>query len=166
MMQMDNPAVAPVLEAAPLETAAYCAARRGSAQWRVFLKALAMTFDETVETADAHAFLREVGAAMARSLPLPRVATLEALEDAMNARWDALDWGWVRLREADGAVAIVHGASPTRFAEDAEGHWTRAAVPVLEGVYGYWFQAQQGPSHLQVKLVAEPTEPLVLRYGR
>lgn len=163
---MENPALARLIDAAPGETLAYCAARRVSGQWRAFVAALATTFYETVEAEDAHAFLREVGAAMARSLPLPKVATLEALEAAMNARWAELDWGWTRLREGEGDVLIVHGAGPTGFAEAADSPWARAAVPVLEGLYGHWFQAQQGPAHLQVTLAGERAEPLVLRYRR
>lgn len=155
-----------LIETAPVLSLAYHAARQVSAQWRAFAAALAGTFYDNVEADDADAFLRDVGGAMARALPLPKVETLEALETAMNARWAEIDWGWVRLREGQGDVRIIHGASPSAFAEDTAGNWARAAVPVLQGVYRQWFEAQDGPAHLDVSLIGERAEPLVLRYGR
>lgn len=155
-----------LIEGAPTQSLAYFADRQVSGQWRAFVTALASTFYTNVDPDDADTFLREVGVAMARSLPLPKVATLEELEAAMNARWSDLDWGWVRLREGAGDVEILHGARPAQITGDLSGDWTRASAPVLEGIYSEWFLSQEGPDHLTVTVTGERAEPLTLRYGR
>ena len=114
-------------------------------QWPPLVVALAQELADAGVPDAARAFLRHVGRRMAEAAPLPPVETLEALQDAINAVWRALDWGWVRLLVRKDGILIVHGAWPELTAPPGGEAWPAAAAAILEGVYAAWFEAQGSP---------------------
>jgi hypothetical protein len=117
--------------------------RRGTArQWSPLVIALAQEVATGGMPGAAHAFLRQLGRRMARSTPLPHVETLEAMQDAINAVWAEIDWGWVRLLVREDGIRIIHGAWPELSAPDDGETWPGVAAAILEGIYAAWFEAQ------------------------
>ena len=87
---------------------------------------------------------------------MARCNTLGELEDAFNARWESIGWGFGRLEEGGQALSITHDCSPlaVAFGADAAG-WTSG---FLEGAYQAWFQAQGSPAGLRVQAMASNQE--------
>lgn len=79
----------------------YYARQQCSRQWVHFMAAMFSEFEERVTSAEANQFLEALGAKMARLLPLRRCESLQELEEDINSVLEGIDWGWMRLREAD-----------------------------------------------------------------
>ena len=86
---------------------------------------------------------------MARLLPLRRCESLEELEEDINSVLEGIDWGWMRLREADAFIEITHGAYPLVPQDENRRSWM---VPILEGLYGGWLGEQGGDQSLLARL--------------
>ncbi|MCU4117535.1 cellulose biosynthesis protein BcsD [Variovorax sp. N23] len=127
-----------------------------SAQWLAFNRSLAIELSAGLPPEENRRLFARIGARVAQQLPLARCDTLEALEGAFNARWEAIGWGFARLEEGAETLSITHACSPlgVAFGADAAG-WTRG---FLEGAYQTWFQAQGSPVGLRVQAVADDEE--------
>jgi len=150
------------------------ARRHCSPQWRAFLPLLFTELYRNASQADADAFLRHLGGQLAGELPLEEQATLEALERAINRRWDEIDWGYVRLGSDATGIVIHHAACPTPAGPTPESDASsrRAMAALLEGCYGQWLQGQGGATSVPIHTLpaaAAPAEDLPgcvsLRYG-
>jgi hypothetical protein len=90
----------------------YYARQQCSRQWVHFMAAMFAEFEGRAAAAEADQFLVALGAKMARLLPLRRCDSLEELQEDVNSVLEGIDWGWMRLREADSFIEITHGAYP------------------------------------------------------
>ena len=113
-------------------------------QWRQFVRALAEEIDSLAGSSDRDDVLRGVGSRMARLVPLPAVATLEALEVEVNDALVELGWGHARLELDEPArmLRVIHTRLPrVGSLAGPQGPWLSA---VLEGLYETWFAQQPG----------------------
>jgi hypothetical protein len=136
--------------------------------WRGFLRALADEIDAQRGEAARDEFLRATGRRMARLLPLPEVASVEALALEMNEALASLGWGstTLTLEENEKRLTILHSGLPRLGgAGEPPGLWLSA---VLEGLYETWIAQQPGSDpHLVARRFASPAPGAVaLRYGR
>ncbi|MGM0983717.1 MAG: cellulose biosynthesis protein BcsD [Pseudomonadota bacterium] len=141
-----------------------------SAQWRAFLPLLFAELYRNASEADGDAFLRHLGSQLAQQLPLDDLATLEALERAINRRWAEVDWGFVRLSADQTGITLRHAACPTPMQPQgaAEPSSQRAMAAILEGCYAQWLKGQGGGERVPLQAVAESAGLpgcVTLRYG-
>ena len=144
--------------------------RSGSdaAGYRLLVRALADEIDGQLRPQARNDLLRGIGDRVARLLPVPIVASLEALEIEINDRLSELGWGSVRLelQEEDYSLLIRHENPPrVGSAGDPPGTWL---LPALEGMYQSWILSQPGGDEsLKVRAELAPTNGLaVLRCAR
>ncbi len=107
-------------------------------QWQGFIRSLCEELEHGLEDADRAHLMARLGERFAGSNPLPAVPTLDALQEAANALWARIDWGWAVLEEHEDHVRIRHTGSPLAAAGGAGRPWLAA---FLEGVYRGWFRA-------------------------
>ncbi|HUI35649.1 MAG TPA: cellulose biosynthesis protein BcsD [Stellaceae bacterium] len=144
----------------------YYARQQCSRQWVHFMAAMFSEFEERGTSTEADQFLETIGAKMARLLPLRRCESLEELQEDINSVLEGIDWGWMRLREADAFIEITHGAYPLVPQNEHRGSWM---IPVLQGLYGGWLGEQGGDPSLLARLHGKPAgngAALTFRYGR
>jgi hypothetical protein len=144
----------------------YYARQQCSRQWVHFMAAMFAEFEERVAQTEADQFLEALGAKMARLLPLRRCESLQDLQEDINNVLEGIDWGWMRLREADNFIEITHGAYPLIPQDEARRSWM---APVLEGLYSGWLGEQGGDSSLTARLHGTPAASgaaITLHYGR
>jgi hypothetical protein len=139
-----------------------------AAPWRQFLRALADEIDGQRGESARDELLRATGRRMARLLPLPQVASVEALELEINDALGALGWGaaTLALEEDERQLTIRHTGLPRLGgAGEPPGLWLSA---VLEGLYETWITQQPGSDpRLVARRVAVPAPgTITLRYGR
>jgi Cellulose synthase subunit D len=139
----------------------------GAVRFRELLRALAEEIDNHAGPQRRDALLRDVGKRMARLLPLPEVATIDALSLEMNDALAAIGWGQVHLalQETESSLLITHAELPRigSLGEPA-GCWLAA---VLEGLYETWLSAQPG-SDPALTVRREPSisvDTVILRYA-
>ncbi len=144
----------------------YYARQQCSRQWVHFMAAMFAEFEERVDASEANQFLEALGRKMAVLLPLRRCDSLEELEEDINSVLEGIDWGWMRLSEADSFIGITHGAYPLVPQNDSRRCWV---IPILEGLYGGWLGEQGGDPSLKARLSGEPQgsgASLTFHYGR
>ncbi len=136
--------------------------------WRHFLRALADEIDTQRGEGARDEMLRATGRRMARLLPLPDVASVEALAMEMNEALAAIGWGMtsLTLEEDERRLTILHTGLPRLGgAGDPPGLWLSA---VLEGLYETWIAQQPGSDpRLVARRYATPAPGAVaLHYGK
>ncbi|HXP04621.1 MAG TPA: cellulose biosynthesis protein BcsD [Stellaceae bacterium] len=144
----------------------YYARQQCSRQWVHFMAAMFSEFEDRVPQAEADQFLEALGAKMAQLLPLRRCESLQELQEDINSILEGIDWGWMRLREADAFIEITHGAYPLVPQDENRRGWM---VPILEGLYGGWLGEQGGDPSLRARLHGKAGgngAALTFRYGR
>ena len=144
----------------------YFAQQHCARQWAHFIAAMFAEFEERVDPAEADQFLEALGAKMAQLLPLRHCESLEELEDDINSVLEGIDWGWMRLHEADSFIEITHGAYPLVPQDENRRSWM---VPLLEGLYRGWLGEQGGDASLTARLHGAPVgsgAALTFHYGR
>lgn len=144
----------------------YYARQQCSRQWVHFMAAMFAEFEERVDPAEADQFLEALGRKMARLLPLRQCADLDELEEDINNVLESIDWGWMRLREANNFIEITHGAYPPVPQDGNRRPWL---APILEGLYGGWLGGQGGDASFTARLSRQANghgAPLMFRYGR
>ncbi len=122
-----------------------------SPQWLAFNHALALELSAGLPLEENRRLFARIGERVAQQFPLVRCNTLAEFEGAVNARWEAIGWGFGRLEEGAETLSITHDCSPlaAAFGADAAG-WT---CGFLEGAYQAWFRAQGSPAGLRVQAV-------------
>ena len=68
-------------------------------QWRGFLRAMAAEFDQALPEEESARLMARIGQRFADAHALPPVATVEALQAAVNAVWTDCEWGWAAFEE-------------------------------------------------------------------
>jgi hypothetical protein len=136
--------------------------------WRIFLRALADEIDTQRGDGARDEMLRATGRRMARLMPLPDVASVEALAMEMNEALAMLGWGAASLTldEDERRLTILHTGLPRLGgAGDPPGLWLSA---VLEGLYETWIAQQPGSDpRLVARRYASPAPGAVaLHYGK
>lgn len=93
------------------------------------------------------------GRRFASERALVDVRTLADFEAHAQAVLSEQNWGWVEVRESQGAVDFVHGCLPIRvwFGEDAM-QW---APGFFEGVHAEWMRQLGAGDRLDVREVIE-----------
>ncbi len=142
--------------------------RTGTLQWRVFVRALADEVDSMAKNFERDDMLRGIGRRMARLVPLPSVASLDALEVEMNDALGMLDWGSVglHLHEGEQTLFVIHsGLPPIGSLGDPMGQWLSA---VLEGLYETWLEQQPGHKASLIARRVQNSDPevVIMRYAR
>ena len=139
-----------------------------SVRFRTFLRALAEEIDSAAGPEGRDALLRKIGHRMARLVPLPSVASMEALQMEINERLGELGWGNARLdlNEAEHCLVITHMEMPhLGAAGDPPGTWLSA---VLQGLYEAWIAAQPGgdPALVAQRKTTDGPDVLMLQLSR
>ena len=140
----------------------------GNVQWRHFLRALAEEVDARATPSERDGLLRAIGHRLSHLMPLPPVATLEALQIEMNDALAAMGWGEVLLEvdEAAPALNVTHQGLPRIGSLGAPaGQWLAGVLP---GLYDGWFGQQPGSQGaLRSERVMDGAGPgVVVRYVR
>ena len=120
--------------AAPADAVSQVARPPAAVGWREFLRGLADELDAVVGPSGRDSLLHATGCRMARLLPVPAVASMQALEIELNETLAAIGWGGVRLSllEAEHCLILSHTGLPRiGAAGDPPGEWLAA---VLEGL--------------------------------
>ena len=126
-----------------------------SAQWKHFNRALAAELSVGLPPEENRQLFARIGARVVEGLPVARCNTLEELQTAFNAQWEAIDWGFCTLQETGEHLSITHVCSPLAMAFGPdEVDWSSG---FFEGAYQTWFAAQGIPPELRVRLDA-PSE--------
>lgn len=124
-----------------------------SPQWLAFNRALALELSAGLPPEESRRLFARIGERVAQQLPVARCNTLAELERAVNARWEAIGWGFGRLEEGAETLSITHDCSPLAAAFGAEAAgWTSG---FLEGAYQAWFRAQGSPAGLRVQAMTQ-----------
>jgi len=116
---------------------------------------------------EARGFFRQIGIRVSQESALPTVATVQELEQVLNATLAELDWGYATLTVREGDIAIRHRAWPGQGLDHpAAGAWRRAFAALLEGVYTVWLQQQGGRADMAAKHNDDPSgDVLEFSYG-
>ncbi|SFO53100.1 Cellulose synthase subunit D [Variovorax sp. OK605] len=120
-----------------------------SAQWLEFNRGMAAELSAGLPPEDLRQLFFRIGQRLAQAMPIPPCNTLGDLQDAFNAHWNGIDWGFAVLNEDADGLAITHACSPIAVAFGPE--TTNWSVGFFEGVYQGWFDAQHMPSSLRVQ---------------
>ena len=121
---------------------------------------------EGASAAQARGFLLRIGARLAALSPLPADAeSAEVLTAAMNALWDALDWGAATIVLDEDGIDIVHAGMPLTLTGDEAGTWQAGALCILEGAYDSWFRAMGSSPELTTRVIHHAAGRIELRHG-
>ena len=142
----------------------YLLQRQISPQWRGLLTALAEEFEAQIGQGELRQLMYRVGCRYAAAHPLPPCDSTADLADALNARWQEADWGYVELVDEADYLRIAHCCAPLQAFGSAALAWTPA---FLEGVYQTWLRAL-GADGLSVAQASEFDEysTIEFRLGR
>jgi hypothetical protein len=116
----------------------YLLERQISSQWRGVLTALAEEFDTQIGRDELRQLMHRVGCRFAAAHSLAPCGSTQALADALNARWDEADWGYVELFDESEYLRIMHFGAPLQAFGAHALAWTPA---FLEGAYQTWLSA-------------------------
>lgn len=141
-----------------------------SVQWLEFNRAFAAELSEGLPAEEIRKLFYRIGSRIAEALPVARCDTIDELQHAVNARWDAIGWGFGTLHEEGELLRITHACSPlaVAFGPESGPEW---AAGFFEGAYGAWFAGQGMPAGLRVEAEvpatpASASPQILLRLGR
>jgi hypothetical protein len=138
----------------------YLLERQISPQWRGLLTALAEEFEAQIGQDELRQLMFRVGCRFASTHKLPPCASIADLADALNARWQEVDWGYVELSDEPDYLRIAHSCAPLQAFGSAALNWTPA---FLEGAYQTWLSAL-GAEGLSVAQASEFDERATLEF--
>ncbi len=141
----------------------YFRSQQVSLQWLPVLRALASELTANADAAALRQLFAKVGERFAKDVQerFEAVQTLAELEEALNEFWTQLNWGWVSLTEAKGAIEIEHQAAPLAEAfGDDHLRWT---VGLLEGYYQSIFMVLGAGEAMKVRAREEACVDMLVR---
>jgi hypothetical protein len=146
----------------------YLRAQQVSLQWFPFLRAMAQELSETTTAKDLRPLFVKVGKRMANDSKdlFTDIKSLAQLQDNLNDFWERINWGWVELRETNGAIEMAHQAAPLA---EAFGNESMAwSTGLLEGFYHSVFAVLGASDTMAVREVGVANDGLTiqLRLGR
>jgi hypothetical protein len=138
----------------------YLLQRQISPQWRGLLTALAEEFEAQIGQDELRQLMYRVGCRFAAASPLPPCNSSAARADALNARWQEAEWGYVQLSDEPEYLRIAHSCAPLLAFGATALNWTPA---FLEGVYQTWLSAL-GAEGLSVAQASEFDEHATIEF--
>lgn len=138
----------------------YLLERQISPQWRGLLTALAEEFEAQIGQGELRQLMYRVGCRFAAARQLPPCGSTVDLADALNARWQEADWGYVELSDEPAHLRIAHACAPLHAFGCAALRWTPA---FLEGAYQTWLSAL-GAEGLAVRQASELDENATIEF--
>jgi hypothetical protein len=138
----------------------YLLQRQISPQWRGLLTALAEEFEAQIGQDELRQLMYRVGCRFAAASPLPPCNSSADLADALNARWQEAEWGYVELSDEPEYLRIAHSCAPLLAFGATALNWTPA---FLEGVYQTWLSAL-GAEGLSVAQASEFDEHATIEF--
>jgi hypothetical protein len=138
----------------------YLLQRQISPQWRGLLTALAEEFEAQIGQDELRQLMYRVGCRFAAASPLPPCNSSADLADALNARWQEAEWGYVQLSDEPEYLRIAHSCAPLLAFGATALNWTPA---FLEGVYQTWLSAL-GAEGLSVAQASEFDEHATIEF--
>lgn len=142
----------------------YFRGQQVSLQWMPFLRAMAAEMSALSDVAELRNLFAAVGKRFASDSAefFQEAKTLTALQDDINDLWARINWGWIKLKESDGYIEIVHNAAPLEeaFGEDALG-WS---VGFLEGFYQSVFGALGADESMELHTQEDLSDGMSLHF--
>lgn len=151
---VDSPIHMSDIEKGSLE---YYAARAIDPQWRDFLAALAGELGAQMPAEEIRAFMHLIGRRIAEQNPLPPSESIAQLEQHVNAYLFRAGWGWMRIRDLQSSLELLHSCAPLRMAFGEAGMAWGGAI--LEGLYSSWMRQLGAGEDLQLQEVGAPEGP-------
>lgn len=139
----------------------FMALERVSSQWAGFLSVLSQALADQLTPVEYRHFLSRLGERFASEQPLAAVEGLPALEQAINAKWQSMHWGYAQLSDRGGALVVVHRACPLPAALQAD---ASVVGGFLEGVYRVWLAAAGAPSELTLTQLPDAGVPMHMAF--
>lgn len=129
--------------------------------WFGLIHVMVETMVANVGEAQSRAFLVQMGDALGERFPLTLAHTVGELEEQINARLAAFNWGYIDIDASDTAIRIVHTALPVPPEEAKQMAWNHAFSAVLEGLYARWLREQGGKSYVSLWREASPSATVI-----
>lgn len=144
----------------PAKDINYKIQRECSRQWRMVLASMAQELADSSQQKSFNELGHRVGMRYAAQAALPACSSLKDLEEAITARWQTMDWGWINLDDQGKNLLIVHhGARNGELPISAFGDETQAWAPsFLSGAYQQWLASLGAGEQLRVKQVTASDE--------
>jgi len=141
----------------------YYIKRHPARQWQGFLHALALEFQDQLDSAQLRQLMHAVGSRFASGHPLADCTSLAAMTAALNELWSDIDWGYVQLHEEVDHLDICHFCAPLTAFGPSAAAWAPA---FLEGAYRQWM-SDAGAGELPcTQLTGGPSTELIFRVAR
>ena len=123
-------------------------------RWGGFLRVLADELNDQMSVEEIRAFFYVLGKRLAEQAPLGDAESLEDLEAAANRYFKAHGWGWMRVRDVQTSLELVHACAPMRAAfGDGGMAWAGA---LLEGLYSAWLYELGAGEELTLRQIGDP----------
>lgn len=97
---------------------------------------------------ESQPFLRQMGASLAETHPLPASETVGELEANINRLLTHFHWGVVTIDVGEDGLRLRHQALPVSRDDAGRVRWCNAFCAILEGLYSRWLQSQGGSAHV------------------
>ncbi|CAM3391320.1 cellulose biosynthesis protein BcsD [Klebsiella variicola] len=97
---------------------------------------------------ESQPFLRQMGASLAETHPLPASETVGELEVNINRLLTHFHWGVVTIDVGEDGLRLRHQALPVSRDDAGRVRWCNAFCAILEGLYSRWLQSQGGSAHV------------------
>lgn len=131
------------------EIVQYLITQQCSVQWRSFMGALAHELTQHLTSSNLHGLMRRAGQRFAKQHPLPESDTIGALQSAINALWQSMNWGWASINDNDARLVIRHYLSPLHSSMLPENMvWSSG---FLEGAYEQWLHQSGADASLRLR---------------
>lgn len=115
------------------------------------LRALAAELEGQIPVAQLRSLAYMAGRRFGAQRGIGEIKTLADFEGQANSTMAELNWGWMAVEEAAGAVDIVHGCGPLKqWFGDAALSWSPG---FFEGVYAEWMRQLGAGDRLDVREV-------------
>lgn len=92
---------------------------------------------------ESQPFLRQMGASLAETHPLPASETVGELEANINRLLTHFHWGVVTIDVGEDGLRLRHQALPVSRDDAGRVRWCNAFCAILEGLYSRWLQVRE-----------------------
>lgn len=127
------------------------------------LRSLAAELEQQAPSTQLRSLAYLAGRRLAAQRTIGDLKVLADFEGFANTTFSGLDWGWVRIEEAAGAIDILHGCTPLRrWFGEAGMSW---APGFFEGLYAEWMRQLGAGERLDVReIVTAGASSDILRF--
>lgn len=132
-------------------------------QWLPILRAMAVEMPAYADPASLRKLFFSIGQRVAADAAphFEQVQTIDDLEQALNAFWMPLNWGWVNLSEVADGIDIAHHAAPLAEAFGEQSlEWS---VGLMEGYYQSVFAVLGAQEQMMVRSLGSDEDGMNLR---